>query len=754
MAAKPKKDRRPTNEPSGSSMLPNFVGTGIAFLAVVTPLVSSEGSPDRGAELWLAVAWCLLLVLWGATALMKPKLEIRWSWTESCLAGFLIWLAISTWFVAGEGNLRAAFNSFWDYAHLLIAYFLIRQWVVNDAQRHAMLSTMICLAVFVSSFAVYQYLVEMPAQRAAYAASPEQFLLDNGIDPTPGNPLRSLFENRLNSTEPTATFTLTNSLAGFLVPWILISLGWLKNSFSVETNWKRVGGLALAIVLLGICLLLTKSRTAWLATLFGLTLLGLYGTSMGRRVSWIIPAAGLSIFLGLFMLGFVTGVLDVEVLSEAPKSVLYRLQYWQGAAAIIADHPVFGCGLANFQGYYPEFMLPMASETVADPHNFIFEVWASAGTPALLLLVAAMVFWTLRIARDPQPTDVTTETSKPDNEEDAQSALPLWLGAGLALVFAPLLQMIMQEVPPDFMPLFIGIIPTGFVAWTLWGKPITQNLRLWLSIAVAALVINLLAAGGISFPSVAGSLYLLAAIASPARPSVLLEDFQRKLVPLGIGAIGLMVVTLWGIQPSQARRTQMSLSTLAARRGDWRGMEQHAKLATAADTWSKEGPSALANVYYQGWVNNADASLEARQPLLDSFEDALAVTFTRAGHSFPLHASAGQWMLDIYRQSDDPDHLLSAIDHYREAARLFPNRAIHHAELAWALHLAGLKEESVAHAEEALRLDKLNPHAERDLERLKVHDPGPWKTVENQKPAPDPELSAKQVVENLRTMGG
>lgn len=752
MAGKNKQNRRATNEPSGTSLLPNFVGTGIAFLAVVTPLVSSEGSPERGAELWLAVAWCLLLVLWGATALMKPKLEIRWSWTETFLAGFLVWLAISTWFVAGEGNLRAAFNSYWDYAHVLIAYFLIRQWVVNDWQRHALLSAMICLAVFACSFAVYQYLIEMPAQRAAYHASPEQFLIENGIDPTPGNPVRALFESRLGSTEPTATFTLTNSLAGFLVPWILISIGWLKNSLSGETNWKRFAGMAFTIAIVGVCLLLTKSRTAWLATLFGLTLLGLYGTSIGRRVSWVIPAAGLTIFLGLFMLGFVTGVLDVEVLSEAPKSVLYRLQYWQGAAAIIAHHPVLGCGLSNFQGYYPEFMLPMASETVADPHNFVFEVWASAGTPALMLLVAAMVCWTLRIARSAKPTEDTATADEAIDESDPRSAYPLWFGAGLAFVFAPLLQMIMQEVPPDFMPLFVGIIPTGFVAWTLWGKPINLNLRLWLSIAVAALVINLLAAGGISFPSVAGSLFLLAAIASPAVPIITLEDTPRKLLPLGVGAIGLMVVTLWGIQPSQARRTQMSFSTQAARRGDWRAMEQHAKLAAAADTWSKDGPFALANVYFQGWANNSDASLEARQPLRDGFEDALAETFKRAGHSFPLHDSAGEWMLDIYRQTDNPDDLLAAIDHYREATRLFPNRAMHHAQLAWALHLAGLKQESLVHADEALRLDKLNPHAERFLERLKIHDPGPGKGIENQKPAPDPKLSAKQVVENLRTM--
>ncbi len=40
-------------------------------------------------------------------------------------------------------------------------------------------------------------------------------LRDAGFDPTPGTPERKLFEDRLNSTEPLATFALANSLAGF-----------------------------------------------------------------------------------------------------------------------------------------------------------------------------------------------------------------------------------------------------------------------------------------------------------------------------------------------------------------------------------------------------------------------------------------------------------------------------------------------------------------------------------------------------------
>ncbi|PQO34813.1 MULTISPECIES: O-antigen ligase family protein [Pirellulaceae] len=749
MAAKNKREKKsPQPEPS---ILDNLIGGGIALLAVTTPLVSSEGSPERGAELWLAVAWCFLLLLWGVRALGQPKLEIRWSWIESCFAAFLVWLALATWMVSGDVNLRAAFNGFWDHAQLLIAYFLIRQWIVTDHQRHALLTSMIGVAVLITAYSFYQYLEILPANQAAYRADPEKILMENGIDTAEDSPVRILFENRLNSTEPTGTFTLTNSLAAFLVPWFLLSVGWLKDSFSKPIDWKSVGGLGLAIVFIGLCLVLTKSRTSWLAGLFGLGLIAFYGSAIGKRVSWVIPVATIGAGLVLFMLAFVTGILDVEVLSEAPTSVIYRLQYWQGAAEIIANHPLFGCGLANFQGYYPEYMLPMASETVADPHNFVFEIWSMAGTPAIALFLAALVLWTRKIGFAGNQ-DGTEETASSNSSSEEPSDRPIWFGALAAPFVAPFLQMIMQEVMLDFTPLLVGMLPALIVVAALSRVPLKRDLRLWLVIAVAAMVINLTAAGGISFPSVAGSFYLLLAVALPTRPDVVWEDAKPKSAGLLIGLSGLFVVAYWGIQPVANRRTDMAYAMDAARRGDWRNMEQYAQAATIADPWSKDGPAMLANVYYQSWMNNADAPPAARQQLLEKFENALDEEFSRAGHSFPLHLSVGDWFLDMYRQSGNPEFLLEAIDHYRETVRLYPNRAIHHAQLAWALHLANMPEESTAEAQEALRLDKLNPHAERMLENLKIHDAPLGPKADGELPIVDPELSAKQTMEQLRTI--
>ena len=87
------------------------------------------------------------------------------------------------------------------------------------------------------------------------------------------------------------------------------------------------------------------------------------------------------------------------MLSEAPKSLLYRWQYWRGAAAMMADYPWFGCGPGNFQTYYTAYKAPEASETVADPHNFLLEVGAGSGAPALAALVALLAVFSWRVGR-------------------------------------------------------------------------------------------------------------------------------------------------------------------------------------------------------------------------------------------------------------------------------------------------------------------------------------------------------------------
>ena len=99
------------------------------------------------------------------------------------------------------------------------------------------------------------------------------------------------------------------------------------------------------------------------------------------------PAAVAAVLLAAAV---AVGTLDRDRLAQASKSFGYRLQYWQSSLQMIADHPWLGCGPGNFQDAYTRYKLPEASEEIADPHNFLLEIWATAGTPAALAFLAVL----------------------------------------------------------------------------------------------------------------------------------------------------------------------------------------------------------------------------------------------------------------------------------------------------------------------------------------------------------------------------
>src|SRR5208282_2916631 len=86
----------------------------------------------------------------------------------------------------------------------------------------------------------------------------------------------------------------------------------------------------------------------------------------------------------------IAGFARPDLAKAAATSFGYRVQYWQATLRMIADRPLLGCGPGNFQDLYTQYKLPEASEEVADPHDFLLEVWATAGTPAMLALLCIL----------------------------------------------------------------------------------------------------------------------------------------------------------------------------------------------------------------------------------------------------------------------------------------------------------------------------------------------------------------------------
>ena len=593
---------------------------------------------------------------------------------------------------------------------------------------------MVALAVFLSLYGLYQYGIELPNTRHMYATNPDEMLRNAGEWYPPGSPEREAFEQRLASLEPMATFALTNSFAGFLAPWAIVVLG----AFVLPAPRLAIRNklpLALFLIPLGLCLLLTKSRSAYLACLCGgMAVVAFWWLRRGTRLR-LRRGLALAGIAGALIIVAVAGAvavggLDIEVLSEAPKSLGYRLQYWQASAAMIRDLPVMGCGPGNFQARYTAYKLPEASEEIVDPHNFLLEIWATAGTPALLALLAMggmscyCVFRHVKGSQSGDPastenrslnTAVDSQDSKTANTpfrqqsaetaEKASPAIAIYVGA-LVGVLLSIPVGSMSAAPPVWF-VSLAAIPVGAVVLFVfrpWVLNANESPLLWI-FAAAVLLIHLLFAGGITFPGLACSLWLLVALALNASACGHRSASRRTGAAVLAGALVLLFgCHVTGYRPTLTAR--LLTDRALAGEGDPRTMLQEAALA---DPWATEPRRFLADVMYQQWLAHPDPATMAE------FDRAVQDTLDRAPNAAPIYRQFGLAYCNCYAVNRDHDVLVKGIRLLRRATELYPNDCRKHADLADAYLVAGDQTNYQREREEALRLDQLTPHLDKKL---------------------------------------
>ncbi|NQT37226.1 MAG: O-antigen ligase family protein, partial [Planctomycetes bacterium] len=488
------------------SARPWLLGATTALL-VAGPLVPGEASAAQGHGLLLVMLWIALAVVWLLAWLGRDRWEIRFGRLDVAVLVLIGLHTLAALWATSHAAPRPAINMLWHWVAFGLCFFMARQLVADAREARALAAVMIALAVTLAAYGIYQAAYELPQTRARYDADPDGMLRDADMWYPPGSSERLLFDKRLQSREPLASFALTNSLAGFLTPWLIVLAGAVVAIASRAMRGRAcaiVAGCGLPVI---VCLLLTKSRAAYAAVAVGAFLLWWMSRKRGYRIGWKIPTAfgaGVVILVGAVA---ATGALDRQVFSEASKSLGVRGQYWRASLDLIGDHFWLGCGPGNFQDTYTAYKLPTASEEIADPHNFLLETWATAGTPAALALLAVLACFASVVIRGTRAAPPTQET-KPQ-----PTSVPHVLGGavlGLLLAFAV---GVLAEMPPSPVVLLAGIsLGTGCV-WLLWPWLRRGSFPAFVpAVAVLALLVNLAAAGGIGFPSIAGTFWLLLAM--------------------------------------------------------------------------------------------------------------------------------------------------------------------------------------------------------------------------------------------------
>jgi hypothetical protein len=278
-----------------------------------------------------------------------------------------------------------------------------------------------------------EHLIEM------YEKDPEAALGQHRIAP---NSLEHFqFEHRLYSKDISGFFTTSNSTGSFSLMACFAAIVLLAEKYkylrkdSLEIAWLIMRGIAVIIVALG--LILTKSKGAILALILATITLIIYsiaGKWLKAHKRAILTACLLLAIAGSFV------VIQYGLSHGLPggNSMLVRWQYWQSSIKMYADHLFTGVGPGNFAHFYPHYKPAAASESVADPHNFLLSVLTQYG-PIGLLGFSAMIcipLWLVSLSRF---TNNPLNTYKSESTFKKQAIFFIIIGSSFLLFIRPII---------------------------------------------------------------------------------------------------------------------------------------------------------------------------------------------------------------------------------------------------------------------------------------------------------------------------
>ena len=709
------------------------IAAGFGALLVVSFLAPVDSvSISIGMALPQNLGWLLLAAL-AALASRHSRVQARVSRFELVVVcGGLCWLIAVTLLTSGHGNGRAVWNGFWQVMSLASCFYIGRALLHSRQVCAAVILLLLVGCTAMSFVGLEQVLVSLPANRAKYAADPESVLAEYGFDAPPGSPRRAQFEDRLNSPEPFANFALANSLASLLCLGVFLTGGWLTSSILLDAatqkekvlRWGSLAGLSIALLTQLNCLLLTRSRTAYLSMLlalgFWLILEWMRGKVRltGRTLRMVGGAVSAFVLVGF---GWLLTV-DSLVFTEASKSISYRLEYWQATLAMIRQHAWTGVGLGNFQAYYPQYKLEQASEIIADPHNWVLDVAATLSVPIALLAVA----WVgVTVSKGMGACLVADTAAGNENETESQRGRQLAGGVAVGAVVGGGLSAALLALTGNLD------LATNLIAWGLsaalgglaWrGGACHASSSHWVA-AVVAVVLSLLSSGSWQASGIAVPLLVLLAI--HWQSSLRLQS-QELPEPVGhIGAFSWVVpwvatsaLTIFVIQTWRPVMQSWMLAENAAAARSVAERLRLFELAAAADPLDVDRTVQKLQLLAAKVKEAPDSvafTAEAAQVIVElkriSQPNVVGYLIPKMAGEISLQLAAGAAVRAVPNQ----EYLTAAGGFYSQAVERYPSSVELLIQLAAAAALAGDWPAAAQSVEKATEISKRTPHLDKKL---------------------------------------
>ncbi len=328
----------------------------------------------------------------AVAARVRRGLPVVTSWVGVVGGGLLlVAAALSAWH-AGQKHLAVAGAiSFLGCVATLPALAMV---LTTPARVRLTACVMLATGAVVAARCVYQIAFDFPDTRAYFQEHRGEYEAMAGEE---GRGRFFDFEKRLESDSATGYFAHSNVAASYLILVVMVGLGVVIDGLRRGWTAGVVAPVAISIVAV-IALYFCRSKGGGAALLLALVVCGCgvrFGDWFSRRprrgliAFWVAAAVAVA---GVVGMGLSRGGLP-------SRSMLYRWQYWRGAAGVVLDQGWLGVGSDSFGRFFTRFKPVECPEEVSDPHSWIVRLGVEWGALGLSGFLAVLVGASVRMAR-------------------------------------------------------------------------------------------------------------------------------------------------------------------------------------------------------------------------------------------------------------------------------------------------------------------------------------------------------------------
>ncbi|MDR1485977.1 MAG: O-antigen ligase family protein [Planctomycetaceae bacterium] len=534
--------------------------------------------------------------------------------------------------------------------------------------------------------------------------------------------------SRLVTALPVGTYPLSNTLGGFLGFSFIFVLGLYTLGQSRRTNGGNgniffryrheiIFGVLTLMLLLGF--VLAKSRSGFVAVGFGFVLLSflMARRRLNKSVKRFLFIVTIILVVGIAAVSMTSGK---DLISGAKKSFGFRLEYWTATMGMIYDYPVWGCGTGNFKHTYTHYKLPVSSEEISDPHNFVVELASNCGIPALLIFVLAVVLICYRIQdktadiSDKKTSDNFKQHHPPQQPPQQQQSRRLFsdsssyfIGGLFGCYFAFFLSLYSES------PISIGSLVAATVIFLLFCLIdiccFERIPSVVILISLFVLFVHLSASSGISASNTVILIWLFLSILANRRTTIEVTQLQMKLryVISVMFIFFVLFINFFGYRPV-VNSSEILYSLESS--DDVGDQVLVLSAAAAADPYS---------AFIQERLARLAMLCHLREPSNPKWymivEAAQAKAMRLAPRSGMIRYSCAEMRAEAGRRLKDVRLAESSIDIYNEAVKYYPNNAMIRTALAVILYQLNKKSEAATQAEIAIKLDDQMKHIESKI---------------------------------------